>query len=180
MALEDLEGTDKYLDALVITNPTDQDKVKFQAAHTRGIKSVLINTFPKPGGGPRDAPLDVFLEAHPIGSIYISAGIDPNTISGTWTRVAEGRFLIGVGTLGSDTYTQGATGGSATHVLTESEMPAHTHGMRHITGGSGSARGLASAASLGLDTGVTESTGGGAAHENRPPYIAMDMWQRTL
>lgn len=39
-----------------------------------------------------------------------------------------GRFAIGVGTLGADTYARGATGGSARHTLSTAELPAHDHG----------------------------------------------------
>lgn len=65
--------------------------------------------------------LDLFF---PIGSVYLSADNDFNPNSswgGTWVKI-ENRFLLGSGTRGV-----GATGGEETHILTESEMPAHTH-----------------------------------------------------
>ena len=82
------------------------------------------------------------------------------------------RFIVG----GGSTYTLKATGGEATHKLTTSEMPAHTHS------------GLVTAGALyntksGSDLGATwcggvskyssDSTGGGAAHNNLPPYYAL-------
>lgn len=39
----------------------------------------------------------------------------------------SGRVVVGVGTLGSDTYALGATGGVALRTLTTTELPAHTH-----------------------------------------------------
>jgi hypothetical protein len=49
---------------------------------------------------------------YPIGSIYTSTNdVNPSlTMGGTWERLKD-RFLLGAG----DSYTAGATGGSATH-----------------------------------------------------------------
>lgn len=68
--------------------------------------------------------------AFPVGAIYITAGnTNPGTfLGGTWAQIAQGRTLIGVGTLGSDTYAAGATGGAARVTLTTTEMPSHGHG----------------------------------------------------
>lgn len=64
------------------------------------------------------------LDAHPVGSLYWSSSpTDPATLfGGTWTRIKD-RFVLAAG----DTYTNGATGGSATVKLTESNLPAHSH-----------------------------------------------------
>ena len=64
------------------------------------------------------------LDAHPVGSLYWSSSpTDPATLfGGTWTRIKD-RFVLAAG----DTYGNGATGGSATVQLTESNLPAHTH-----------------------------------------------------
>lgn len=45
MALEDLTGT-KYINSLVITNPTSQDQRAESAGHLRGIKNVSKLSFP--------------------------------------------------------------------------------------------------------------------------------------
>lgn len=68
--------------------------------------------------------------AFPVGAIYITAGnTNPGTfLGGTWVQIAQGRTLIGVGTLGSDTYAEGATGGAARVTLSTLEMPQHSHG----------------------------------------------------
>lgn len=64
------------------------------------------------------------LDAHPVGSLYWSSSpTDPATLfGGTWKRIKD-RFVLTAG----DTYGNGATGGSATVQLTESNLPAHSH-----------------------------------------------------
>ncbi len=61
---------------------------------------------------------------YPIGSIYMSVNSTSpaDLFGGTWEQIS-GRFLLSSG----DGYTSGATGGEATHTLTTSEMPSHTH-----------------------------------------------------
>jgi hypothetical protein len=50
MALEDLTGTNKYIANLVNTNPLSADDRREGDDHIRGIKNVLLNTFPGVGG----------------------------------------------------------------------------------------------------------------------------------
>jgi len=92
---------------------------------------------------------------------------------------ARGRFVIGTGTLGSDTYGLMATGGKARHTLTVAEMPNHTHGLfaqptvhNRDDGGSGGAW-------SGWTGAQTTAAGGNQPHENRPPYIALLYCQRN-
>lgn len=70
-------------------------------------------------------------EWFPIGSIYISVNTtNPGTIfGGTWERIKD-KFMLCSG----DTYSNGSTGGSATHLhgttaiaLTVAQLPSHTH-----------------------------------------------------
>ena len=70
------------------------------------------------------------LAAYPVGSIYMSVNsTSPATLfGGTWVRLKD-KFLLGAG----DTYTAGDTGGAATHTLTTSEMPSHSHGLNSHT-----------------------------------------------
>lgn len=78
------------------------------------------------------------------------------------------RFIVGAGS----SYAVGATGGEATHMLTEAEMPSHRHRV-----GSGFADGHVNEAGNNFANssaaGYTDYIGGGAAHENRPPYYAV-------
>ena len=57
---------------------------------------------------------------YPVGSIYMSVNsTSPATLfGGTWTQIQD-TFLLAAGS----TYAAGATGGEATHTLTENEMP---------------------------------------------------------
>ena len=125
-------------------------------------------------------------KVYPIGAIYMSVNsTNPqNLFGGTWVQIKD-RFLLAAGT----TYKAGATGGEATHTLTNSEVPAHTHEMYSSNGGgdgtwtpdegtylvdSVSTVKKTWWARLGMNT-----AGGGAAHNNMPPYLAVYMWKRT-
>lgn len=96
------------------------------------------------------------------------------------------RFAVGSGT----TYSAGATGGAATHTLTEAEMPAHTHaatstdsGHTHVLpygdsggesdGWDGSGNSSTTNTGYANITTTIASTGGGGAHNNLPPYIGL-------
>ena len=86
------------------------------------------------------------------------------------------KFVLGAG----GTYTVGDIGGEATHSLTIEEMPSHSHTFR---------RHMLDRNDEGIDTGqsgygvtnktiniyetTTDSTGGGQAHNNMPPYYAL-------
>jgi len=65
--------------------------------------------------------------------------------------------------------TLGAAGGTETHTLATTEIPAHTHGL--ATSGNLSAGGGATRVSGGGSDTNSGSTGGGGAHNNLPPGI---------
>lgn len=130
---------------------------------------------------------------YPLGSIYLSvSAANPSTLfGGTWEQI-QGRFLVGAGSNGADfTSTAGQTGGEATHTLTANEMPAHTHETSQLIGGTGgiNASGLTiqsgyagSTRDIKQNTNystIVSNTGGGAAHNNMPPYLSVYMWKRT-
>lgn len=89
------------------------------------------------------------------------------------------RTSVGAG----DTYAAGATGGEATHTLTNDEMPSHNHPITsgqfwYYTGSGGGGVGAASGSTVSsLSVG---NTGGGGAHNNMQPYIAMYKLMRVL
>jgi len=77
--------------------------------------------------------------------------------------------------------TLGATGGSETHTLTTSEMPAHTHDVQYRThdtspGGGGEESDLVRD---GTSTRATTSTGGDGAHNNVQPTIILNYIIKT-
>ena len=81
------------------------------------------------------------------------------------------KFITGAGT----SYAVGATGGEATHILTTNEMPSHYHNVFHayLTHNGSQYFGTSDIASSNEWTSHTESAGGGAAHNNLPPYFAL-------
>lgn len=116
----------------------------------------------------------------PVGSLYLSAAdSDPGVLfGGTWQRVKD-RFLLAAG----DVYEPGETGGEAQHTLTKAEMPAHTHGYDFT--GQSDVTGVTAIRLYDADgrrneyQGASASAGGGAAHNNMPPYLAVYVWRRT-
>lgn len=119
---------------------------------------------------------------YPVGSIYMSVNsTSPATLfGGTWKAI-QGRFLLGAN---GNTYKAGNTGGEAAHTLTESEIPSHRHSIWFPNdGGEQSAEiGYPDAGSKNTyyaEASKTSSTGGGAAHNNMPPYLAVYIWKRT-
>jgi len=84
------------------------------------------------------------------------------------TKNRDGRVGIGYGTNYS---TVGITGGSATHTLTESEMPIHSHGCPS-DGGSTFSSGINFRRETDNAGNIqTNTAGGGQAHNNMQPYL---------
>ena len=105
----------------------------------------------------------------------------------------RGRFILGA----SDSHAVGSTGGEETHTLTAEEMPAHSHSGTTSTNGNhthgvpdcgdygGSGNGFDSgdhgvyrhvnttSAGNHNHTFTSDNTGGGAAHNNMPPYYTL-------
>lgn len=142
---------------------------------------------------------------YPIGSIYMSVNSTSpaDLFGGTWDAMPAGRVLLAQGkSQWGPTYAAGSTGGEATHTLTINEMPAHSHS------GTTNSTGDHTHSSYGAQGGTRKSnwagandnydpnyptgsagthshtvsianTGGGAAHNNMQPYLAVYMWKRT-
>lgn len=121
---------------------------------------------------------------YPVGSIYMSLNeTSPQTLfSGTWERLDD-RFLVGAGT----SYDAGDTGGEESHTLTVSEMPSHKHSV--TSGSMNKAVQVNNDASSKIYPAYSEINtsndawvqyaGGGDAHNNMPPYLAVYMWKRV-
>lgn len=92
---------------------------------------------------------------------------------------AAGRALIGQGTAAGFTdRALGATGGEEAHTLTSAEMPRHRHvmvGKRDASSNQGS-RPAFGAYTVGSDRNAnTEYTGSSGAHNNMPPFLALNV-----
>lgn len=125
---------------------------------------------------------DFLSQAYPVGAIYISAvSTSPAELfGGTWKQL-EGRFLLGC----SPDYACGSTGGAAEVTLTQDQIPSHKHSFQrapYLTremSGSGVVYAEQSTTAGKFVDATTSKVGGGKAHDNMPPYLAMYMWQRT-
>jgi len=77
------------------------------------------------------------------------------------------KFIVNAG----DIYSKGDIGGSATHILSENELPSHTHNyFKHVSLGYSVGGGNAQ---TGVTDGNTSSVGGDQAHNNLPPYYSL-------
>lgn len=125
---------------------------------------------------------DIFSLLYPVGSVYISVNnTNPSTLfGGTWEQIKD-KFLLAAGS----TYNAGSTGGEATHTLTVSELPAHNHGIFYPNAGAGNDYAPIGYPNVGSKStywavgSYTGDVGGGEAHNNMPPYLAVYVWKRT-
>ena len=141
-------------------------------------------------------------KTYPVGSIYMSVNsTSPATLfGGTWAAI-EGRFLLAAG----GDYSAGDIGGEAEHTLTEAELPvmhktmvfrkfytenfANYYNVHIATGSEGTTNEDISANVSGprVSSAINEqkaqkvsiNIGGGEAHNNMPPYLAVYVWKRT-
>ena len=106
---------------------------------------------------------------------------DPATIfCGEWERIMD-KFLLGSGAI----YASGQAGGEATHTLTANEIPNHKHDLYAHKNEGSSGRNIATVSWDGSSSdgggnwiGISGATGGGAAHNNMPPYLTVNIWKR--
>lgn len=87
------------------------------------------------------------------------------------------RFIVGAGS----GYSVGDTGGADTVTLTTDQIPSHTHVYSRAAspGGGQDQAGSGSGDAVNHSNQNTSSTGGGQAHENRPPYYALAYIMKT-
>lgn len=118
------------------------------------------------------------LDAYPVNSIYISySHTSPAELfGGTWARI-EDRFLWGC----KSTESIGSTGGESSHTLIVDEIPSHSHPFietNEYSSTSGGWNAPAWGPGSKNTAAITGFTGGGAAHNNMPPYIQVSIWRR--
>lgn len=153
------------------------------------------------------ADLDLFKETfgklvYPVGSIYMAVNsISPASLfGGTWAQI-EDTFLLAAG----QNHPAGDSGGEEEHTLSVNELPFHGHCVRfhnnagtkgtayYYNGGTKTDSTFAQAPGVtwkgktfqaaqdgaGDQAGGADPVGGGAAHNNMPPYLAVYVWQRV-
>lgn len=122
---------------------------------------------------------------YPVGSLYFSVASESpaSEIGGTWTAV-ENAFLMGA----SELHGVLETGGEEEHTLTVDEMPSHNHSWRGVNSTAGVSN---QSGNYPFDiyedkkdnwpgtASFIGKTGGGQAHNNLPPYLAVFIWYRT-
>lgn len=121
-------------------------------------------------------------EQYRVGDIYVStlATSPASKFGGTWVQISN-RFLYA----SSNNSLQ--TGGASTVTLSIDEMPNHFHDIQKQVGSnsdpftSWKAATVPSGSFYGFGYGTARSLGkgGGAAHNNMPPYITVYMWRRA-
>ena len=89
----------------------------------------------------------------------------------------RGRFVVGQNGDDDDYKMLGMSGGEKAHTLQAHEMPAHSHQLKINSKQTGAASSNYSnfynSGGNTTNTLMTETTGGGKAHENRPPYYVL-------
>lgn len=100
-------------------------------------------------------------------------------MGGSWERIQD-VFLLCAGS----TYAAGTTGGEANVTLTVEQMPSHSHPLVNAKSNFDPSYGFGYLASVdrGENRAIynpTGDTGGGQAHNNMPPYLAVYCWRRV-
>lgn len=112
----------------VITDGTAQWTVRAHVKSVNGsVPDANGNVEVKTGLSESEIKTLVLNSFFPVGSIYMDAtgNVNPNTqFGGTWVKIEE-KFLLGSGT----SKLIGTTGGEETHVLTQEELPKHSHSL---------------------------------------------------
>lgn len=132
-----------------------------------------------------EALLDTYYR---VGRIYQSTeNVSPAAfMGGSWERIQD-VFLLCAGSI----YAAGSTGGEANVTLTVEQIPSHSH-IRDIENNiltpnpPATGTGAWSPCTLNLGNVTndnhqveTRNTGGGQAHNNIPPYLAVYCWRRV-
>ena len=167
-----------YQDILDLINANLASGSKIQAVKHREVETALLD-FIQSNVQQYDIKA-IYANSTYLGANFESDGLGKNLRAG-WaicngnngTPNISNRVIV---SYGSDFPTLNAVGGEKEHVLTESELPAHSHGLPIESGGALNIQSLTSSgnADEGLsETNRTANTGGGQPHNNMPPYIVL-------
>ena len=171
----------------------NQDEIKFELNKKEiGLKNVLTN-FDK---SLRDVNKELintkksfeednlFEKVYPVGSYYWSEkNTSPGELfGGEWEKI-EGKFLFA----SNSNHHVGETGGEERHMLTEKEMPSHSHkytkfyyyDSKSISNvGNGVDQFLVHDGEQNSSTVNSDTKGGSQPHQNMPPYLVANCWKR--
>ena len=132
--------------------------------------------------GRRNERLWNALDIYPVGAIFVStSAVSPAAVfGGTWKLLNDVFLLAG----SKKSFPYGSKGGTKEVTLTASQMPMHAHQFSRapivsveLTAG-GNYYAEQSTAVGKLVAQNTETAGGGKAHTNMPPYLAVYAWER--
>lgn len=98
---------------------------------------------------------------------------------GTWVAFAMGRTLVGLDTSQTEFDVVEETGGSKSHTLDVTQIPAHTHTYVHTDTANSASGDTPTLRMYNPASAATGSAGGGLAHNNLQPYVVVYMWKRT-
>jgi hypothetical protein len=148
-------------------------RVEFLNEQVAGTAPSVLGTYYRATPAVQRSIIDYLLPVGMIIQLYSHA--DPNEMypGTTWVRVygAFPWFTDANGAIGT-------TGGERNVTLTVDQIPSHNHGGTYTN--AGTVRTHAWIASGGSAMGYdTVNSGGGAAHNNMPPYIQISAWRRT-
>ena len=132
--------------------------------------------------GQRNERLWNALDIYPVGAIFVStSAVSPAAVfGGTWKLLNDVFLLAG----SKKSFPYGSKGGIKEVTLTAAQMPMHAHQFSRtpivsveLTAG-GNYYAEQSTAVGKLVAQNTETAGGGKAHTNMPPYLAVYAWER--
>ena len=161
----------------------------------QGIQGPAGKTGPQGPKGDTPSLASVVDAVYPVGSVYISASdTSPAAIFGhSWEKI-EGKLLLGA----NNSHVLGSVGGEETHKLSNEELP-HLSANVVYHGGENAASSVAhvwgnmvldemrSQRYIPTDYKTTYSSihdytlgfGSDKAHNNMPPYVAVNIWKRV-
>lgn len=132
--------------------------------------------------GRRNERLWNALDIYPVGAIFVStSAVSPAAVfGGTWKLLNDVFLLAG----SKKSFPYGSKGGTKEVTLTASQMPMHAHQFSRVpivsveltAGGNYYAEQSTAVGKLVAQN--TETAGGGKAHTNMPPYLAVHAWER--
>ena len=143
--------------------------------------------FTKCAGALNDNLTDLF---H-IGMIIYSSSssFDPNISFGIQWNKIEGKFLLGATSNGASSWdlttksaaiALGVSGGEVEHTLTINELAKHSHSARDWLQVPGSSQHYYALLGSGNSpTFGTMETGNDSPHNNMPPFLTVNIWEKT-